>query len=68
MIENNDEVTNTVGSSYFFAPEILSGSKFKGKKSDIWACGVTLYQMIYAKYPFVGVGFPELFNSIRNLQ
>ena len=37
------EVKNTAGSALFFAPEICSGQSYKGKKSDIWALGVTLF-------------------------
>jgi serine/threonine protein kinase len=41
------EVKNTAGSSLFFAPEVCSGNSYKGKKSDIWALGVTLYVMVF---------------------
>jgi serine/threonine protein kinase len=46
------EIKNTAGSAYYFAPEICTGAHYKGKKSDIWALGVSLYQLIYRKYPF----------------
>ena len=41
--EGDLEVKNTAGSALFFAPEVCSGNSYKGKKSDLWALGVTLY-------------------------
>jgi NUAK family, SNF1-like kinase len=66
---NNDvEVTNTAGSALFFAPEVCKGTKYKGKKSDIWALGVTLYQMVYKRYPFAGHNAQELYQAIETLE
>ncbi len=53
MVEKgSDEIISTAGSNYFFAPEICGGKSYKGKKSDIWALGVSFYFVIYKKYPF----------------
>ncbi|TNV87754.1 hypothetical protein FGO68_gene12103 [Halteria grandinella] len=38
---------------------------YKGKKSDIWACGVTLYFMIYKQHPFEDNVIPSLFKKIQ---
>lgn len=43
MENGSDEIQNTAGSNYYFAPEVCQGTSFKGRKSDIWAVGVTLY-------------------------
>ena len=44
LMENgSDMITNTAGSNYYFSPEVCMGTNFKGRKSDIWAAGVTLY-------------------------
>ena len=67
IIENgNDWLTNTAGSNYYFSPELSRGSGFNGKAWDIWALGVTLYQMVHHKYPFEGKSFPELYYNIQN--
>lgn len=48
MMENGiDEMGNSAGSYYYYSPEACLGSAYKGRKSDIWACGVTLYFMLH---------------------
>ncbi|KAI9351991.1 kinase-like domain-containing protein [Obelidium mucronatum] len=45
------------GTHQFMAPEICEGQgAFEATKVDIWACGVTLYNMLSGRYPFE---FPE---------
>ena len=64
MENGSDEIETSAGSYYFFSPEACIGAIYKGKKNDIWACGVTLYFMIYKNYPFEASHIPELFNKI----
>lgn len=53
LIENGtDGLVKTVGSNYYFAPEVCKGQIHKGKPSDVWALGVTLYYMLFKDYPF----------------
>ena len=67
IVENGcDEIQSTAGSNYFFAPEICQGDSYKGNKSDIWAIGVTLYFMMFRKYPFNASNIPALYNKILN--
>ncbi|KAJ3337101.1 Serine/threonine-protein kinase stk11 [Gonapodya sp. JEL0774] len=50
-------ITTFAGTHQFLSPEITSGvARSPGEMADIWACGVTLYNMISGKYPFE---FPE---------
>ena len=65
IIENgNDTITNTAGSNYFFSPEEWKGKKFNATKTDIWACAVTLYSILYRKYPFTGkISFSNMFRN-----
>jgi serine/threonine protein kinase len=45
------------------APEVVSPAKNKevfGRKVDVWACGVTLYNMMTKQYPFLGNTIPAL--------
>ncbi|CDW85374.1 protein kinase domain containing protein [Stylonychia lemnae] len=66
LMENgSDEITTTAGSNYYLAPEVCQGTTFKGRKSDIWAAGITLYQMVFKKYPFISNMIPDLYNKIQ---
>ena len=66
MMENagDDSLSNSAGSYYYFSPEACIGASYKGRKSDIWACGITLYFMIFKKHPFVSNMLPDLFRKI----
>eukprot|EP01022_Parablepharisma_sp_SALTPOND_P004349 TRINITY_DN120140_c0_g1_i1.p4 TRINITY_DN120140_c0_g1~~TRINITY_DN120140_c0_g1_i1.p4 ORF type:complete len:274 (-),score=36.42 TRINITY_DN120140_c0_g1_i1:1856-2677(-) len=53
MIENgSDEARATFGSAHFMAPEICKCGNYKGRQTDIWAAGATLYYMLMGKLPF----------------
>lgn len=65
IIENGcDDISTNAGSNLFYSPEACKGSKHKGKSSDIWAAGVTLYIMCVNKFPFVSNNYPDLFHKI----
>lgn len=67
--QDNDETMGTVGSMLYFAPEIVaSGSNktIKARRTDIWALGVTLYNLATNKYPFTAKSIPGLQNKILN--
>ena len=38
--------------------------KYSGKKADIWAMGVTLYNLLFETYPFNGSTHSELYKEI----
>ena len=68
MEDGLDDITTTQGSSYYLAPEVCQGIKHKGRKSDIWACGITLYHMVVGKVPFISKDIPSLYEEIINGQ
>lgn len=67
MFEGDDDTVYTNGGTpAFLAPEACRGGKYKGKPADIWAVGVTLYCLLYAKVPFGGDSIAAIFKSIQN--
>lgn len=65
MNDGCDEITTKAGSNFFFSPEACKGTKYKGRGSDVWAAGVTLYYMCMRVYPFISNNFPDLFYKIQ---
>lgn len=62
-----------VGTHKFLSPEVLTGdTQYRGEPVDVWACGVTLYNMITGKFPFEGKvidgedTLPSLYACISN--
>eukprot|EP00795_Rhopilema_esculentum_P004703 gene4702-20996_t len=61
----DDTCHTSQGSPAFQPPEIANGAdKFSGFKIDIWASGVTLFNIITGKYPFEGENIYRLFENI----
>ena len=55
--ENDDLITDSVGTVGFFSPEVFktgNSKEVRGRELDIWACGVTLYNMLTNAFPFEG--------------
>ena len=48
----HDLITNNDSTMMCSPPEAFMGKMYKGKRADIWSCGVTLYFMVVGKYPF----------------
>lgn len=53
-----------VGSPSYLAPEVLNGDPADAR-ADIWALGVTLYELVTGEKPFRGRDADELFEAIR---
>lgn len=61
------EVTATVemrGSPHFMSPEQLMGSHAIDPRSDIWALGVALHNLLTREFPFQAAAMPELCAKI----
>lgn len=51
-IWNPEKSYNFVGTMYYLAPETFIG--YQGAEGDVWALGVTLYQLLTGRFPFDG--------------
>jgi serine/threonine-protein kinase len=52
-----------VGSPSYMAPEVLAGAE-SGPGADVWALGITLYELVTGEKPFRGKNADELFAAI----
>jgi len=61
------ELTNTsqvLGSPPYMSPEQLNSSKHIDQRTDIWALGVTLFELLTKKRPFGGTTLPQMCAAI----
>ncbi|MEU3730581.1 serine/threonine-protein kinase [Streptomyces sp. NPDC033538] len=66
------QVTRTreiIGTAQYLAPELLSGARDQPRTataaSDLWALGVTLYEMVEGRRPFEGLTDLEVLIAVR---
>ncbi|KAK5976460.1 hypothetical protein GCK32_020945, partial [Trichostrongylus colubriformis] len=66
--QKDDSCQVVQGTPKFQAPELVSGNTeyYSGFASDLWSCGVTLYNMISGLYPFEGAVIMRLFDNIAH--
>lgn len=68
MNDGSDESKMTIGSTFYLAPEICKGGVYKGRRTDIWAAGITLFRMVTSRVPFEGTNIPAIYQAIKNLE
>ena len=51
--------TTAVGTPYYLAPEVINGDPY-GRKADVWALGVLLYELATLRKPFDADALPAL--------
>ena len=52
VCQSNSKLNLFCGTPPYMSPEIASRSAYNGFSADIWALGISLYLMLYGKFPF----------------
>jgi len=70
IFENDDILRCSAGSPAFLAPELCTDEQIpiSGKAVDIWALGVSLYCLVFAKLPFEtsSKSLTDIYHKIKN--
>jgi serine/threonine protein kinase len=60
----SDSVAGTfLGSPYYLSPEMWRSKRY-GKKTDVWAAGVVLYEILARRHPFQGDNIDNLKQAV----
>jgi eukaryotic-like serine/threonine-protein kinase len=60
------KTSSLVGSPIYMSPEQLNSAKDVDARTDIWAIGAVLYELITGRTPFHGESIPQLVNAVLN--
>ena len=63
IFDENNVLTEKIGTPYYIAPEILA--QHYGAKCDIWSCGVVAYICLSGVPPFNGSSDQEILKRVR---
>lgn len=56
-----------IGSVYYMAPELCKTNNVPTARSDIYALGILLFELLTGKYPFAGERAPETLKKQRSM-
>ena len=62
----DDAVHNTVGTPAFHAPECCQPGPYSARAADVWACGISLYQLLFGKVPFIADNMMDMYVRVVN--
>ena len=57
-----------VGSPIYMSPEQLNSSRDVDGRTDLWALGTILYELVAGRTPFYGETIPQLVNAVLNTE
>ena len=56
------------GSTAYLAPEILNQQQYDPFKADVWALGITFYELLTGKTPWKSVNIVDLVHEIKQFE
>lgn len=62
---SEDLVTTPCGSPCYASPECLSGNPYSGLTTDLWSCGVILFEMLTGYLPWTKQNEGQMFEQIK---
>jgi serine/threonine protein kinase len=60
--------SSVVGSPLYMSPEQLDSARDVDRRTDIWALGVVLFELLTGRTPFSGDSIPQLVNAVLHDQ
>ena len=64
-MQKKDLARTILGTSLTMAPEVLDEKPY-GYEADIWSIGVVYYQLLFGKYPYMGMNDYDILKKIKN--
>lgn len=64
-VYSEDLVTTPCGSPCYASPECLSGNPYSGLTTDLWSCGVILFEMLTGHLPWTKQNENQMFEQIK---
>ena len=62
--QKNELLKTACGSPCYAAPEMISGKRYNGTKTDVWSSGVVLFALLAGYLPFEDPNTSVLYSKI----
>jgi serine/threonine protein kinase len=59
LSDSDETIIDFKGSEFYDAPEILARKPYAGKQADVFALGISLFNMLVGNMPFLKANFED---------